>query len=101
MTIDELLPYFKNVRSSGNGRQYTACCPAHDDRQASLSIGVGSDGKIMLHCFAGCSPESIMGRLGLKVSDLFQTNVMNSIPSGKPIKVAEYVYKDMAAPGGR
>jgi hypothetical protein len=31
-------------RPFGPGHQFTACCPAHDDRQPSLSIGVGADG---------------------------------------------------------
>lgn len=47
-------------RGSGNYR-----CPGHDDRQASLSIDEGADGKTLLHCFGGCSFERIMSAIGL------------------------------------
>ena len=38
MNINDFLHNFKNVKRSGNN-QYIACCPAHDDRHPSLSIG--------------------------------------------------------------
>src|SRR5437870_464140 len=45
-------------------------CPAHDDQTPSLSI-TATDDKILVHCFAGCSVESVVAALGLRVSDLF------------------------------
>ncbi len=51
--------------------QWTACCPGHDDRKPSLSIGVGDDGEVLLFCHAGCPAENVVARMGLKMSDLF------------------------------
>ena len=34
------------------GEEWSACCPAHDDRNPSLSIREGSDGKVLIHCHA-------------------------------------------------
>ena len=48
---------------------YRARCPAHDDHNPSLSITL-RNGRILLHCFAGCSLESILDKLGLTVRDL-------------------------------
>ena len=31
-----------------------ARCPAHDDREPSLSIRDGGDGRVLVHCHAGC-----------------------------------------------
>jgi hypothetical protein len=59
----------KGVRRSGRDR-WAARCPAHDDRSPSLSVA-HSEGKWLLHCFAGCSIDAITTALGLKVSDLF------------------------------
>ena len=54
---------------------WSARCPAHDDHDPSLSIGIGDDGKILLHCFAGCSMETIVAKLGLQPADLFPPKV--------------------------
>jgi putative DNA primase/helicase len=45
----------------GNG--WTACCPAHDDHDPSLSIREGDAGRALLHCFAGCRQEDIIAAL--------------------------------------
>jgi len=39
--------------------QYGLCrCPAHDDYNPSLSI-TEKDGRILWHCFAGCSQQEV------------------------------------------
>ena len=42
---------------------YMACCPAHDDKNPSCHISESNDGKVMVHCFAGCSQESVIAAL--------------------------------------
>jgi DNA primase len=46
------------VRALG-GRHGRCRCPAHDDRTPSLSVSEGPDGRLLTHCFAGCSPERV------------------------------------------
>ena len=46
-----------------------ARCPAHDDRNPSLSISL-KEGKILIYCFAGCAPEAVLGAVGLTWRDL-------------------------------
>jgi hypothetical protein len=50
---------------------WQAQCPVHDDRKASLSMKVGDDGRVLLHCHAGCPTEEIVAALGLQWTDLF------------------------------
>ena len=50
---------------------YVALCPAHDDHNPSLAIGVGDDGRVLLKCRAGCDTQDILDALGLDWSDLF------------------------------
>ena len=69
MNLNDFLYQLEDV--TGSGKQYSAKCPAHDDRKASLSVSEGEDGRILLNCHAGCSAEEICGALGIKVSDLF------------------------------
>jgi hypothetical protein len=52
--------------------QVMARCPAHDDRDPSLSVREADDGRCLVHCFAGCPTEEVIGAVGLKWSDLFE-----------------------------
>ena len=48
-----------------------ARCPAHEDRFPSLSIREGQDGRVLIHCFAGCTHTAILAKLELAPTDLF------------------------------
>jgi hypothetical protein len=63
-------------RRSGVG--WLSLCPAHEDRSPSLSVREGHDGRVLVHCFAGCGPEQITGALGLRSCDLFDAQVVSS-----------------------
>ena len=47
-------------RKSGSG--WMARCPAHDDREPSLSLR-DVDGKVLVHCHAGCDQRSVIEAL--------------------------------------
>lgn len=51
---------------------WSAQCPAHDDRNPSLSIHRRHDGVIGLHCFGPCATESVVAALGLEWGDLWE-----------------------------
>jgi hypothetical protein len=46
-----------------HGRYGSASCPAHEDRQPSLSLSDGRDGQLLVHCFAGCAFTAILDAL--------------------------------------
>ena len=46
--LQDVLRLFPDARQSGVG--WTATCPTHEDHVASLSIGEGDDGRMLLHC---------------------------------------------------
>lgn len=66
--IETILSKLPDAKRNGGG--WISRCPGHDDRRASLSIGVGDDGRVLIHCHAGCKPEAIVTALGLKMADL-------------------------------
>ena len=70
MSAETLLNQLHKVRQNGTGK-WMACCPAHDDKSPSLSVKEGSDGHILIHCFAGCEPSEILSSVGLEMADLF------------------------------
>lgn len=51
-------------RCNGPGN-FTACCPAHDDKNPSLAI-TDVDGTTLLYCFAGCSQSDVIEALRAK-----------------------------------
>ena len=75
MDLKQLLTMLQSVSGPNSSGEYTAKCPAHQDRTASLTATVKAspkDGKekIYLCCHAGCSGADIMAALGIKAKDL-------------------------------
>jgi hypothetical protein len=68
--VNELLARLSGVRANGEDR-WSAKCPAHADRSPSLSVRSLGDGRILLHCFAGCGADAVLGALGLEMGALF------------------------------
>ncbi len=67
-------------RKAGAG--WTCRCPAHDDRNPSLSIHAGDDGRTLLHCHAGCALPDVLGAVGLREADLFAPHADSSRRNG-------------------
>jgi putative DNA primase/helicase len=93
-TIDRILSSLSDAHESNGG--WSARCPAHEDRRASLSINQGDDGRVLLHCHAGCEPEAVVGKLGLTMKDLMMpsTNGNGTPKKCTPRIVATYDYRD-------
>lgn len=84
------------------GEQAMACCPAHDDRKASLGIKETDSGLILLNCLAGCSYDSVKAALESKGVTFHKTSRKPMQAAAKPkLRVAEkrgivatYPYRD-------
>ena len=85
LALNRLLSRLNCVKSNGNG--FVAQCPAHDDRNPSLSVRE-ANGKILLKCFAGCTTSKVCKAVGIDMRELFVEK------SGSPRIVAEYDYQD-------
>src|SRR5215208_2527914 len=74
--------------ASRNGEKAMSFCPAHDDRSTpSLSLKA-ENGKLLMHCFAGCHPEDIVSKIGLQMKDLFsEGGGGSSIPPNTPARL--------------
>ena len=66
-----------------SGRGWMARCPAHEDKSASLSVGEGRDGRVLLRCFAGCEVADVAAALGLEMIDLFPPRPRDASPEGQ------------------
>jgi len=79
--VELILSKLPEAKRKGSG--WMTRCPAHEDGRASLSIGVGDDGRALVHCHAGCTPEAVVTALGLKLVDLMPVNGGKSCPSSR------------------
>src|SRR5262245_21364305 len=77
--LDLVLQRLDKLRATGE-RQWSALCPAHADRGPSLSISIGDDGRVLLHCHAGCTFDSIYAAMGIAVGDLFPSGSQQARP---------------------
>jgi len=71
--IDLVLDRLANHRVQATGQdRWRACCPGHGgDNPSALSIGVGTEGQILLRCWQGCAVDQVVASIGLDLSDLF------------------------------
>lgn len=81
MNVREVLQRFPDARQSGSG--WSARCPAHEDRNPSLSINEGDDGRVLLHCHSGCSPDAVVRAKGMSMADLMPERARRA-PSSRP-----------------
>lgn len=107
--LENVLSRLDKVKATGPNK-WKACCPAHDDKNPSLGITEAADGKVLLHCWTGCTARDITAAIGLELSDLFPgdkparrgpskaaqqfeatiiTIALNNLRQGKPLSVAD------------
>ena len=99
-----ILMRLESIRETKPG-QWIAKCPSHDDSTESLSISVGDNGGLLLHCHAKCEKVEILRSINATFGDLFPaTHGKNSHASADrsadrsagpaPKLVAAFDYRD-------
>lgn len=86
--LAEILGTLDGVRRAGAG--FVAKCPSHDDRHQSLSLSVGTDGRVLLHCHAGCSTGTVVATMGLTMAQLFVPKATPVMPAASGPKYYDY-----------
>lgn len=79
MSADALLSRLDGVRETGRGR-WSAKCPSHADSSPSLSVREMDDGRVLLHCFAGCGAADVLDALGLTWADVMPERLGDHLP---------------------
>ena len=109
MSTDKVLSHLTRVKRTAPGK-WSACCPAHEDRSPSLAVRELDDGRVLVHCFGGCSVESVLGAIGLDMTDLFPERVAAPgagtapqrlrLPASQAIEILERETMIVAVVGG-
>lgn len=98
MTYEETLSRLRGVQRTSD-TSATALCPGHEDNRSSLSVSIGENRKVLLHCHAGCTFPTIVHGMGSTVHEF--TGGMNnpnraygkrssSKPKGEIVKTYDY-----------
>ena len=86
-TIDSAAELARELGGGGIGKlgEYQAYCPAHNDKNKSLTISKGYKHDVILHCHAGCSFEEIMDALfdkGISINNNVALKKGSGLPKG-------------------
>jgi len=60
MTPEDIANALKGKKT---GSCWLAKCPSHQDKTPSLSISLSAEGKLLVHCFGGCSQKEVINSL--------------------------------------
>ena len=89
---EELLQYMEITRPYGQG--VMTRCPAHPDKEPSLKVDP-REGRVLLHCFAGCPVDEILGAWGLAWDALYDEPMeKRPEPRDELIEAYQYVKPD-------
>lgn len=91
-SVDVLLARLEGVQRSGKG--WRARCPACGGQSRKLAISEGTDGVLLLHCFACNDTAAILAAIGLTISDLFPRRIRDVSPEGR--RAAQQAFKQTA-----
>jgi len=78
--VNDLIARLEKAKRTSRDSWLT-CCPAHKDRTPSLTVRGLDDGRILIHCFAGCGAADVMASLGLETADLFPEPLADHLPA--------------------
>lgn len=81
LTLPLALFLLDNVRADASRTTFIAQCPAHTDRNPSLSLSTGTRQELILYCHAGCSYNDVIIML------------LSRLPTRA---AADYIYQDSA-----
>jgi hypothetical protein len=93
--VENLISRLDKVK--GRNGSWTARCPAHADKGPSLAVREGEDGRVLLHCFAGCETASVLGAIGMDMTDLFppDSKRRDYLVEGKPSMKPAFFASDL------
>lgn len=85
LNLDDVLELTERCEKSAS-QQWHGLCPAHVDSDPSLAISVDGNGKLLLHCHAGCSFEAIVEAFKCRRNKRSRANESGDSHRSQPIE---------------
>jgi hypothetical protein len=85
MSADILLARLDGVRRAGD-RRWRARCPVHGSKGGTLSVREEADGRVLVHCFAGCGADEIVGAVGVDSPRCFPSDASTIASRAAPAR---------------
>lgn len=82
--LDNLVSRLSKAKNTGSD-SWIACCPSHDDKSPSMTVREAEEGKILIHCFAGCEINDILASVGLTIQDVMPDSAPDEIRRSRKI----------------
>jgi hypothetical protein len=75
--VDKVLECAANARKASGGWLVSCPLPAHGkgrgDKNPSVSVTEGDDGRVLVRCKVGCETEAVVSAWSLTMADLFES----------------------------
>ena len=91
MEVGQLAEHFERVKM--NGRGFVALCPAHADKNPSLTVARGTTGWLV-KCQVGCTFFEVVSAAGLRPLD-FKFGSSDSLPTSTELDRTREIMRDM------
>jgi len=88
MTYEEILSHFPGTRKPNGQGGFMVPCPAHEDKDPSLSITPSNGSGTLFHDFGGCDTESVLAAVGLTFKDISSSKVPEKTYKHIPVKAS-------------
>ena len=91
--LELFLSRLDTARPTGDG--WRVDCPNGHISRYTLSFKQADDGRVLLHCFAGCTASEALQAMGLELSDLYDrpTGIKPQFAKRSPAEIKEYRLK--------
>lgn len=98
--VQGLLYRLDRVRPARPGEWWASCPTAahpRGDRSRGLHVTLANDGRLLIHCMAGCGAVDVLDALGLAMADLFPPRLPSLDSTGHRPRVSAVPWREIFA----
>lgn len=75
MNLQEIVEHFPGTKKRIGTKLFVQCSNHKPDTDPSLELSLGANGRLLVHCHAGCSTEDVLASAGLTFADIMPEDI--------------------------